>query len=151
MILLLMAIAVCVMIITYIIQYTSYRKSLIADEVCKFMNLDAHLDEAFKNEYNNAGKPYSRELYFNEVMGLKETFQRKLSNTLHEHHNRGDLSKKIKQLKQNPDMDIDAVFPNFMTEVRRVAHNLSLEIDNKLRKEMAEDNQGAGTKRRRRR
>ena len=151
MILLLMEIAVFVMIITYIIQYMSYRKSVTADKICKLMNLDAYLDEAFENQYSSSDKPYSREFYFREKMGLSETYHRKLSNALHEHHNRGDLSYKIKQLKQNPDMDIDAIFPGFMTEVRRAAHNLSLEIDSKLRKELTGDNQSAGTKRRRRR
>lgn len=151
MILLLIQIAVCVMIITYVVQYMSYRKSVKADEVCRLMNLDAYLAEAFENGYKSTDKPYSREVYFHEVTGLSETYHRKLSNTLHEHHNRGDLSQKIKKLKQNPNIDIDALLPGFMTEVRRVAHDLSLEIDSKLRKKVTGDNQSAGTKRRRRR
>ncbi|MEP3891093.1 MAG: hypothetical protein ABJN69_11580 [Hellea sp.] len=151
MLLLLMVVAGFVMIAGYVIQYLAYRKSVKADEVCRLMNLDAYLAEASENGYSSSDKPYSREVYFNEVTGLSETYHRKLSNTLHEHHNHGDLSQKIKKLKQNPNMDIDALFPGFMTEVRRVAHDLSLEIDNKLRKRAASDSPHASTKRRRRR
>ena len=151
MLLLLMGLAVFVMIVAYVIQYLSYRKSVTADKLCKLMNLDGYLNEAFENEYEGSDKPYSKEAYFHEVIGLSGTYHRKLSNTLHEHHNRGELSRKIKQLKQNPDMDIDTMFPGFLTEVRRVAKSLSREIDSKLRKEVTAEKQNIGAKRRRRR
>jgi len=151
MFLILFIIAICVMIFAYIVQYVSYRRSRVADEVCDLMGLKKYLIEVFNSEYEISEKPYSKEKYIAAAQGLDSTFKQKLSNTLHQHITRSELSRKKRQLKKNPDVDIDTLFPNFSSEIRRVAHVLSEEIDQKFRKEILTSENGNGGKRRRRR
>ena len=151
MLLLLMFIAICAMIVTYIFQYVSYQRSRIADDVCGLMGLEKYLIEVFDSEYDASDHPYSKKKYLEAAQGLNSTFKQRLSNTLHEHHSRSDLSLKRKQLKQNSNIDVEDLFPNFLPEIRRVAHVLSEEIDMKFRKEISANESAESGKRRRRR
>jgi len=108
-------------------EYFSNRRSMIADDVCDLLGIEAQFAEIYKAEYDPQSPEYSQEEYFANAKDFHGTFKYHLSNKLHTFHSAGELSKKRSFLKKNPGADIDKTFPGFATEVRRVAHTPPLE------------------------
>ncbi len=132
-------------------EFFSNRRSMVADDVCDLLGIDAQFEEIYKAEYDPQSPEYTQEQYFTNAKDFHGTFKYHLSNKLHSFHSAGELSKKRNFLKQNPNAEIDKVFPGFGTEVRRVAHSLTEELKTKLHNDALAELEGTKRKRRRRR
>jgi len=151
MLLYLIIIAAAVGIFTSLKEYLSNRRSIIADDVFDLLRLDDDFEEIYKSEYNPESPEYTQEQYFANTKDFHGTFKHHLSNKLHEFHSARELSQKRSLLKNNPNAELDKVFPGFETEVRRVAHKLTEELKTKLHNDALAKLDGSKRKRRRRR
>jgi len=132
-------------------EYFSNRRSMIADDVCDLLGIEAQFRDIYTAEYDPQSPEYTHEQYFANAKDFHGTLKYHLSNKLHSFHSASELSKKRNFLKKNPGADIDKTFPGFATEVRRVAHKLTEELKTKLHNDALAQLEGTKRKRRRRR
>lgn len=151
MLLYLIIIAAGVGLFTFVREYLSNRRSIIADDVIDLLHLERQFEDFYKAEYDSESPEYTQEEYFTNAKDFHGTFKYHLSNKLHTFHGAGELSKKRSFLKKNPSAELDKVFPGFETEVRRVAHILIEELKTKLHNDALAKLEGRKRKRRRRR
>jgi hypothetical protein len=132
-------------------EYFSNRRSMIADDVCDLLGIEAQFEKIYSAEFDPQSPEYSQEQYFANAKDFHGTFKYHLSNKLHSFHSAGELSKKRSFLKNNPKAEIDKIFPGFETEVRRISHKLTEELKTKLHNDALAELEGTKRKRRRRR
>ena len=132
-------------------EYFSNRRSMIADDVCDLLGIEAEFERIYKAEFDPQSPEYTQEQYFANAKDFHGTFKYHLSNKLHSFHNASELSKKRSFLKNNPKAEIDKIFPGFETEVKRVSYKLTEELKTKLHNDALAKLEGNKPKRSRRR